>query len=100
MRLQAPRVGYNFWNILWFSKLTSILSDGGLIAMELMGRDVNRRLREIIYGSEFNEVDIFANSDLFMPTHTPEASAKLAHILFSTPTSQLNRKIQNIKDST
>ena len=68
--------------------------------MELMGRDVNRRLREIIYGSEFNEVDIFANSDLFMPTHTPEASAKLAHILFSTPTSQLNRKIQNIKDST
>ncbi|KAL5107334.1 Nucleoside diphosphate kinase 7 [Taenia crassiceps] len=81
-------------------KLTSILSDGGMIALELMRHDANKFLKEIIYGSSAKDTDIFASNDLFMPAQTPETAAKLAHVLFSTPTSSLNRKLLNIKDCT
>eukprot|EP00108_Taenia_solium_P004380 TsM_000371200 transcript=TsM_000371200 gene=TsM_000371200 len=81
-------------------KLTSVLSDGGLIALELMRRDANRILKEIIYGPNARDIDISANNDLFMPAKSPEAAAKLAHMLLSTPTSSPNRKLLNIKDCT
>nr|CDS19152.1 non metastatic cells 7 protein expressed [Echinococcus granulosus] len=81
-------------------KLTSVLSSGGLIALELMRRDANRVLREVVYGSNAKDNDIFANNDLFMPAQTPEAAAKLAHILFSTLTTSPNRKLLDIKDCT
>ncbi|VDM15771.1 unnamed protein product [Hydatigera taeniaeformis] len=65
-----------------------------------MRRDANKLLKEIVYGSNAKDTDVFANNDLFMPAQTPESAAKLAHILFSTPTSSLNRKLLDIKDCT
>lgn len=65
-----------------------------------MRRDANKILKEVVYGSDVKDVDIFASNDLFMPAQTPEAAAKLAHMLFSTPTSSLNRKLLSIKDCT
>lgn len=82
------------------SKLTSVLSGGGLIVIELMRRDAHSTLNNIICGSSTGEIDIFANSDLFIPTQNPTASAKLAHILFSIPSNPSKQKILEIKDCT
>ncbi|KAM7542849.1 hypothetical protein Aperf_G00000010751 [Anoplocephala perfoliata] len=81
-------------------KLTSVLSNGKLVVIELMRRDAHSTLTNIIYGSGVEEIDIFANSDLLIPTQNPTASAKLAHILFSIPSNPLNQKILDIKDCT
>ncbi len=71
-----------------------------MIALELMRRDANKVLKEIIYGKGSDENDIFGNLDLFMLAQTAEAAAVQAHLLFSTPANQKSRQISNIVDCT
>ncbi|BHF68316.1 Nucleoside diphosphate kinase 7 [Sparganum proliferum] len=85
----------------FLDKLTSALADHGMIALELMRRDANAILRQIVYGkASGDQIDLFANPDIFVLAHDAEAAAKQAHLLFSTPSSQSSRLIGNILDCT
>ncbi|VDD74977.1 unnamed protein product, partial [Mesocestoides corti] len=84
----------------YLDKLASILTDGGTIAVELMRRNANSVLKEMIYGKSVDNYDLFANTDVFVLAQTPEAAAVQAHLLFSTTLNQKNRNTTNIQDST
>lgn len=65
-----------------------------------MRRDANKVLRELIYGANGDDYDLFANTELFMLAQNAEAAAIQAHLLFSLPANPKSRQIANIIDCT
>lgn len=83
-----------------FSKLANSLPDGGFLAVELMRRDAHSVLKNLLYGSNIDKINIFANSDVFMPTQDPKSSENFSKIIFSIQANILNQKYLDVKDST
>ncbi|VDL59947.1 unnamed protein product [Hymenolepis diminuta] len=81
-------------------KLANSLPEGGFLALELMRRDAHSVLKNMLYGSNIDKINIFANSDVFMPTQDPKSSENFSKIIFSIQANTLNKKYLDVKDST
>ncbi|KAM3187002.1 hypothetical protein ACTXT7_003179 [Hymenolepis weldensis] len=81
-------------------KLANSLPEGGFLAVELMRRDAHSVMKNILYGPNIDKINIFANSDVFMPTQDAKSSEKFSKIIFSIQANTLNQKYLDVKDST